>query len=353
MSTRASVRAREKNKNLKFSERERFGTLKPPDFHMGPASYNPITQTKEGVPYDAFHAPLFTVFTNRFPDWSRFRGAQYCGRATHDPLAQNLIVNMLLRGSATHLPRDALMSIARYVLTGEGLVSPRLPVLLKVCKPDACGNRLCKAAALSRRVRRAIQTIPQGCSLWDMYQTWTRNVAECSGANDHTEILYSVPEDPCDFSISSVNRLTIRGLTKEKLDYKILQRRFARPAYIPSAAQFSDWMQLLETQAGKDNMIRLSERLKESLDRNLNCIDRHIDSGDILCIHEAGGCIGLQQQCLKQCVEAYSTLYCAMIQQRILKNIADLYTKLYLLGLNDAERDWFYMMNPDEHYSAK
>eukprot|EP00961_Rhodomonas_salina_P079766 1071961-Rhodomonas_salina.1 len=48
---------------------------------------------------------LLTVFTTRFPEWRRFRGAWYSGTATHDPLEQALLAAALARS-----PLGALLS---------------------------------------------------------------------------------------------------------------------------------------------------------------------------------------------------------------------------------------------------
>eukprot|EP00961_Rhodomonas_salina_P079767 1071962-Rhodomonas_salina.1 len=55
---------------------------------------------------DTHATKLFlTVFTTSFPEWRRFRGAWYCGTATHDPLEQALLAAALARS-----PLGALLS---------------------------------------------------------------------------------------------------------------------------------------------------------------------------------------------------------------------------------------------------
>ena len=295
------------------------------------------------VPGDGAQSFLFSAFGTAYPDWGAFRGAWYDGRATHDPREQALVADMLTKSTTLPpLPAWVRLHIARLACCAprRGLSSPRVPALRLVCKPSDAGRRLLATYLLSKQLRRLFDSIPLGASLWTLYHTWTAEVAAAVRATDGRNRRACL--DACSPVLSRYNRLLLRGL--HRLDPRGVSKYY-RPAYVPSAGLVRDWASEVSAESGWDAMSRVAARVHANFQWSKGMIAAHILAGT-----GGGGCTSsLILENTRQCTEMYSKLNTALVQEQLLQEAATLYNSLYSLGLNSAERDYFFMVSASEH----
>ena len=196
---------------------------------------------------------LFTVFTTQYPEWGRFRGGHYDGRATHDPLGENLVSNFLSKSIFGRLlPLNVRQLIGR--LTGS-----RVKLLQQVCVSDCDGKRLWKACLYSKQIRRLLDSIPPEGTLWKLYTSWTWDLACLVKCSSVEQTMY-IKNDPCSPQLSHVNRLHLRGF--KKLNAREEQVH-SRPAYLPSSSKLSEWDTLLEQESGMDQKLQIALQIRE------------------------------------------------------------------------------------------
>ena len=290
-------------------------------------------------------ALLHSVFTARYPEWNRFRGAWYRGVATHDPLEHALVAHMLSRASLLpELPHWVRMYIARLACSGE-FPSSKTHVLRSVCKVDAACTRLLHAACLSMQLRRLFNCIPRGCTLWGLYRSWTHEVACAIGAIPVQRTI-SLGTDPCAASLATANRLHIRGF--ECLGF-LYARPAVRPAYIPTAAQVQSWTQQLQNECSRDAVLNTAAHLTEQGRRSDMLIQHEVYRGGAIPYKKDMGCFDLVLQHTETTALYYKKMYLATVQHTLLELAARLYVRVNRLGLNAAERDYFFMLSAAEH----
>lgn len=293
------------------------------------------------VPGDGVNTFLFAVYTAAYPDWGAFRGAWYDGRATHDPREQNLVANMLSRSSVLPgLPPWVRMYIARLACSAAPCIaSPRVPCLRLVCRPDEAGTRLLSAHLLSKRMRRMFASIPENSSMHRLYHAWTAGIAAAVQADDGSNKVACL--DPCSPVLSTRNRLRIRGF--DSLDPRCVDRQ-SRPAYVPGVGVVREWACTLAVESGWDAMSRLAASVHTAFLHSKGAIREQIMTG------RGGACTSsLIEANTQKCSDMYSKLNIALIQEQILQTAVQLYSELYSLGLNAAERDYFYMVSAAVH----
>lgn len=247
------------------------------------------------------NAVLFSTFNPRFPEWTRFRGATYTGVATHDPLAQNLVTNMLARGDCSCLSREVLMRIAYFATDDNGLHSKRRKLYSSVCRADENGKRLRKAAVLSAQIRRLLDTIPPNIPIGMCYRAWTAEIANYLCIIRPNKLAQARAEDPRHASHTDNNRLFISGLTHDLLKNKSLEDE-TRPAYLPNADTFYQWC--VETHKNNDpaRIHRMAEQIDESTNKATLMLQRYVKHARHRpeFSNEKGGCTALYNDMLQQ-----------------------------------------------------
>ena len=288
---------------------------------------------------------LCTVFTARKPDWTRFRGASYCGVATHDPLEQALFAHMLARSAPlSRLPAWLRMYIAMLACSGRfPATTPRM--LRLVCKADRDCERLIVAARISKQLRRLFTCVPRGCSLWRLYHSWTYDVALAVGAVPIQKTM-GLGTDPCAARLTVADRLHVRGFTRLHVMKSFAA---ARPAYFPTAALIQDWAQRLRKEFGSDTFSRTMAQITECTRRSNVLIEHQVLRGNAINIKKDTGCLDLVTQHVDAAALYHKKMYLANVQHVLLDLAARLYVQLNRLGLNAAERDYVYMLSADEH----
>lgn len=294
---------------------------------------------------------LFTTMNPRFPEWGRFRGAEYTGLATHDPLAQNLAAGMLSRGALHWAPREVLRRIAFFASNDSGLVSARTSTYSRVCRPDRDGQRLLSAARLSRKLRRLLRAIPPELPLGQRYRYWTERVAECLCIIRPPKVTVLCPRDPTDPRHSSNNRLFLRGLDERLLGHKDVSFE-TRPAYLPNAATFAQWCACVRDRNDPERLLRFAEQIDRHSKDTVLMLTQYIRQGKHSKTFRDSehGCSVHIQENLNRSFKLQQEIQEARFEAHVVQMGADLYSAIAKIGLNGAERDWFYMLNPDQHH---
>ena len=288
---------------------------------------------------------LFTTFTIQFPQWERFRGAHYDGRATHDPLEENLVSNLLNKGTlGRHLPLNVRQYIGR-LTSHTNFKSSRVKILRKVCVSDCDGKRLWKARLYSKQIRRLLDSIPCEGALHKLYTSWTWDVACLVNCSRVEQTLY-MGSDMLSASLTHVDRLHVRG-------FKQLDARDAhvhsRPAYLPSAAKLAEWSAILEKETSMNKKLQIGIQIKEHFKTTHALFEAHAIYGRPM---RAGGGTTLINKAAEYCAALHKKLLLSLTEEHILILASQLYTSLYALGLNASERDFVFMLNADREHTV-
>jgi len=291
----------------------------------------------------------YTTLNPRFPAWARFRGAEYKGAATHDPLAQNLAANFLARGAlSAGCSRSTLLRIAFYAAAGDGLLSARTKLYALVCLPDADGARLLAAGRLSRQLRRLLDNIPRELPLAIAYQDWTREVADflclirpCKLAYFH---ICNVRED--------TNRLLVASMDEDFV-YVHRHKDEMRPAYFPSAATLESWCAAAFAANSAESLVRGAEQIQHNATTTTLLLKQYIMRNFHRGMFLSGSCtpwtLRMHQDAEAAC--AFQTrVQRARLNAELAQIASEIYYNIYALGLNGAESDWFYMISPGVHF---
>lgn len=295
-----------------------------------------------GMTQDHF---LLTCFTSAFPDWGRFRGASYNGVATHDPLEQCLLANMLARSRTfRRLPLHVRLIIARAACVAC-LPSPKVQRLRLVCRPSADARRLASAVLLSTQLRRLLDSIPHQSSLWRMYREWTHDVAFAVGCKGG-EAMFGLGRSPKAPALAQKNRLHLRGFSRLDARTAFIN---ARPAYLPSAAKLAEWTRVLAEESGREMLLRQASHVHREMNTSCELVDRRIRYGASQAWKGDDGCASLITENAAKWMQFSKRVHECVLQERILRIASDLYAQIYALGLNAAERDYFFMLTAGEH----
>lgn len=318
--------------------------------HQIPREISIQTTWGQSTKYSVENTILFSTINARFPEWNKFRGAIYSGLATHDPLAQNLVFNMLQRGKMKIIPETCLLQIAHFASTDSGLSSPKMYVFRQVCRANADGERLFEAFHLSRKLRRLLKTIPKHYKLDLLYREWTKKIADCLSLICPPQLTLLCPCDAYDRSLSTVNRLYVRGLCCELLSRDSV-RYETRPAYLPNAAQFEQWCFASKPEEAMDRIARLAEKIERKSEDAMLAVTQYISKGKYA--KEVKNDEKWAQRQWHEDSSQIKEIYNVIQEMKYNKQVAEIGSQIYLsiskLGLNAAERDWFYMLNADQH----
>lgn len=291
-----------------------------------------------------------TIMTVPHPKWERFRGATYDGRATHDPIAQNMVANMLRRGRASHFPPAVLLQIAFYASNDSGLHSKKMPLYHATCRPDIDGKRMLKAFQLSRMLRRMLTSIPHNFPIATRYHKWTYYIARAENLVQPGCIATVCNHDPQSIQQTTTNRLLIRGLSKHLLDGSSITKE-SRPAYFPTFTEFDKWCNEALYENTEDRILTHAQQINEQHKKLERMMDQYILKNrheDEFALSRMG-CTKLVRENLHAIEMLQQRIQKSRFESRIRKWGASIYTAINILQLNKAERDWFYMISPNQH----
>lgn len=292
-----------------------------------------------------------TVFTTRFPEWKNFQGATYDGRATHDVIGQNAVMNMLSKGEKSKvIPEEARLLIGKYVARQGKMKNNETKIYREVCSPDDNGKRLIKIAALSNAMRRLFNAIPSNYPLWKKYHNWTYKIANMENIVNPGRITQMCHKDPQHESLTDTNRLLVRGLTTKLLGHQLVTAE-TRPAYFPSATQFVKWCEETENENSKERMLMHAEQIKKKTETTKIMLQKFIELGrhsEIFNVGDLGPC-KFQQNTLKDIIKLQQRMQYAQYEDTLMKWGLEIYQETAKLNLSHAEKDWFYMINAKQH----
>lgn len=290
--------------------------------------------------YNKRNEILFSVFNPRFPEWDGFRGAQYDGRPTHDPLAQNLAMNMLRKSILHDLPHTVLLRIAFLAASGHGLVSPNTPLYAHVCSPDNDGRRLLAAANLALQLRRLLALLPPDHALGREYRAWTGRVAKSLDFPAKREYAEMCPRDKTDKRYTTVNRLFVFGgeggpdpATK-------------RPAYIPCPQTFAEWHKTANDECSSTRIMNATEQVAKNNERTAHALQRYVQTGRkrLKCEYKLN-----HSNSTSLALSTAKWMQMLHFNKTAAETGARIYAALMRLGLSGAERDWVAFITPDTH----
>lgn len=292
-----------------------------------------------------------TVFTTKDPNWKEFRGGTYDGRATHDVLGQNAVMNMLSKGRQTKIiPKEARLLIGKYTAQQGKMKNKETKIYRAVCRPDEDGERLMKAVVMSNAMRRLYNAIPSNYPLWKKYHNWTYSIANMEDIVQPGKIAMMCSSDPTHKSLTHTNRLHVRGLTKKLLGREMVTPE-SRPAYLPSATQFMQWCEETASENTKDRMLLHAEQIKKTTETTIDMLEHYIFLDRYKGIFNVGdlGPCELQQKNLASIIKLQQRMQVAQYEDKMMKWGMHIYAKTANLNLSTAEKDWFYMINAKQH----
>jgi len=271
-----------------------------------------------------------TVLTQRYPDWRKFQGATYDGRATHDILGQNAVMNMLSKGKKTkEIPRKVLNLIGRLTAQKGKMKNRETKMYRTVCKQDKDGERLIQAVRMSNALRRLYNAIPSNYPLWVKYHNWTYTIAAMENLVKPGRISYLCCSDPTHLSLSEKNRWHVRGLTKQILESRKITNN-SRPAYLPNAAQFMKWCEEIASENTKDRILLHAEQIKKKTETTMDMLQQYITLGRYKDIFNKGdwGPVHFQQKNFEAIIKLQMRMQMAQYEDKLMKNGMQIYEKI-------------------------